>query len=219
MTIRSRGLKTSTLHYIYDPFCGWCYGAAPLFKASCGIDGLSLQLHGGGMMAGDRRQPVTAALRGFVMQHDQRIAGLSGQPFGSNYQDGLLRDTGAVFDSEAPTTALLAAEAFGKEVELLDRLQHAHFMEGRRIADAAVLVELAQEIGIDPAVFQDEYTRVKGASTQQHIDGSIALLHRVGGAGFPTFALERGGAITMLPSAQFLGRPQDWRDFLLGATA
>jgi putative protein-disulfide isomerase len=41
----------------------------------------------------------------------------------------------------------------------------------------------------------------------------------VGGAGFPTFALEREGAFTLLPSGQFLGRPPEWREFLRGAMA
>jgi putative protein-disulfide isomerase len=24
----------TTLHYIFDPLCGWCYGAAPLVAAA-----------------------------------------------------------------------------------------------------------------------------------------------------------------------------------------
>ena len=102
-------MNTATLHYIYDPLCGWCYGAAPLVKAAREV--VNLRAHGGGMMAGARRQPVTLQLRDFVKPHDLHIAQLSGQPFGEGYRDGLLRDTDAVFDSEPPTAAMLAAEA------------------------------------------------------------------------------------------------------------
>ena len=139
------------LHYIYDPLCGWCYGAAPLVEAARAVPGLAIALHGGGMMAGSNRQPVTDALRRYVMPHDERIAGLSGQPFGADYFDGLLRDGGAVFDSEPPTTAILAAENLaGRGLDLLKRIQRAHYVEGRRIADPAVLRELAAEIGLTP---------------------------------------------------------------------
>ncbi len=31
------------LHYIYDPLCGWCYGAAPLVQAARGISGLTIE--------------------------------------------------------------------------------------------------------------------------------------------------------------------------------
>ena len=52
-----------TLHYVFDPLCGWCYGAAPLVEAARGIAGLTIAPHGGGMMTGANRQPVTEALR------------------------------------------------------------------------------------------------------------------------------------------------------------
>ncbi|KAG1388931.1 hypothetical protein G6F59_015749 [Rhizopus arrhizus] len=74
------------------------------------------------MMTGSNRQPVTDALRRYVMPHDERIAGLTGQAFGEDYFDGLLRDTGAVFDSEPPTTAVLAADTLaGRGLDLLKR--------------------------------------------------------------------------------------------------
>ncbi|MBF3187020.1 DsbA family protein, partial [Pseudomonas aeruginosa] len=100
-----------TLHYLYDPLCGWCYGASPLLAAACEVTGLDVRLHGGGMMTDANRQPVGAGLRHYVMPHDLRIAQLTGQPFGKDYFDGLLRDTSAVFDSAPPTAAVLAAEA------------------------------------------------------------------------------------------------------------
>ena len=46
-------MNTATLHYIYDPLCGWCYGSAPLVKAARAV--LSVRPHGGGMMTGARR--------------------------------------------------------------------------------------------------------------------------------------------------------------------
>ena len=27
-------MSSATLHYIYDPLCGWCYGAKPLIQAA-----------------------------------------------------------------------------------------------------------------------------------------------------------------------------------------
>jgi putative protein-disulfide isomerase len=204
-----------TLHYIYDPLCGWCYGAAPLLKAAAELDGLKIELHAGGMMMGARRQPVTPALRQFVMPHDRRIAELSGQPFGEAYREGLLNDAGTVFDSQPPITAILAAEESGHGLAMLDRIQRAHYVEGRRIADRAVLGTLAVDIGL--AGFEAAYERCSGAVTQQHVDNSRALLQRVGGAGFPTFAYESGGAWLQLESASYFGRVEEWRSATIAA--
>lgn len=32
-------MTETTLHYIFDPLCGWCYGAAPLVKAAQSLPG------------------------------------------------------------------------------------------------------------------------------------------------------------------------------------
>lgn len=206
------GYPLPILHYIYDPLCGWCYGAAPLVQAARGISGLTIEAHGGGMMAGGNRQPVTEALRRYVMPHDERIAGLTGQVFGPDYVDGLLRDSGAVFDSAPPTTAILAAQALdGRGLDLLQRLQQAHYVEGRRIADPAELRRLAEDIGLDGMAFQAAFAATEGAATERHIAQSRELLARVRGTGFPTLALERDGAYELLEPARFLGRPSQWQ--------
>ena len=120
-------MSRPTLHYIFDPLCGWCYGAAPLIEAARKVNGLEIALHAGGLMTGSDRQPVTERLRRYVMEHDQRISALTGQPFGDAYLNGLLRDTGAVLDSEPPIGAILAADLLGgRGLDMLERIQKAH---------------------------------------------------------------------------------------------
>jgi len=204
--------QTPTLHYIFDPLCGWCYGAAPLVDAARGIAGLTVAAHGGGMMTGSNRQPVTDALRRYVMPHDERIAGMTGQVFGKDYFDGLLRDTGAVFDSEPPTTAILAADALaGRGLDLLKRLQRAHYVQGLRIADPDVLKTLARDIGLDGDGFDAACAAAQGAETAAHIAASRKLLTQVGGTGFPTLALAHKGVYTLLEPSRYLGRPAQWQ--------
>jgi putative protein-disulfide isomerase len=204
---------SATLHYIHDPLCGWCYGASPLVQAARSV--LPVQAHGGGMMSGARRQRVTPQLRQYVMPHDQRIAQASGQPFGAAYVDGLLRDESAVFDSEPPITAVLAADALAERgLDLLARVQKAHYVEGKRIADFAVLRDLAVELGIDGAAFEQAFRRLEGAATQAHITQSRALLTQVGGQGFPTFALRTGERMTVIDTGSFLGHVPRWQAWL-----
>jgi putative protein-disulfide isomerase len=206
-------MSDPTLHYIHDPLCGWCYGAAPLVRVA--RDTLRVQAHGAGMMAGAARRAVTPELRQFVMTHDHRIAQASGQPFGQAYFEGLLRDTGAVLDSAPPITAMLAAaEQDGTGLDMLSRLQQAHYVEGRRIADLAVLEQLAAALGLDVEAFGIAYQRLQGAATQAHIEQSRALLRRIGGQGFPTFALEREARFTLVDIGPYLGQPEAWRSWL-----
>lgn len=209
-------VSQATLHYIHDPLCGWCYGAAPLVAAARQI--MTVRAHGGGMMTGDRRQHVTPQLRQYVMQHDRRIAQLTGQPFGEAYFDGLLCDASAVFDSEPPITAILAAEqAHGRGLDMLARIQRAHYAEGRRVADDAVLHALAMGLGLDAATFAAAFEACRGQAVQAHMAAARALLARVDGAD-PTFVLERGGELTVIDLGPFLGQPARWRDWLSAQT-
>jgi len=202
----------NTLHYVFDPLCGWCYAAAPLVTAARKVHGLTVALHGGGMMTGANRRAITPQWRAYVMPHDQRIAQLSGQPFGSGYFDGLLNDDTAVMDSAPPTTAILAAEQLSaRGLDLLHRLQQAHYVEGRRISEAKVLGMLAEDIGLDRAAFDEAFAAVSGAATDLHFAASRALLAQVGGHGFPTFALQHAdGRSTRLDASRHLGQPDAW---------
>ncbi len=47
----------AVLHYIYDPLCGWCYGAEPLVWAASKVDGLALRMHAGGLWPQPTRLP------------------------------------------------------------------------------------------------------------------------------------------------------------------
>ncbi|ASU36981.1 protein-disulfide isomerase [Herbaspirillum sp. meg3] len=205
--------STTTLHYIYDPLCGWCYGAAPLAAAARGV--MPVIGHGGGMMTGANRKQVSPSLRNYVMPHDHRIAELTGQKFGDDYFNGLLLDETAVFDSAPPIRAILAVdEVAGRGLDMLSRLQVAHYVEGQRIADADVLRALAEELGLDGDVFVQTYARIGEEELQRHITASRRLLAQVGGHGFPTFVLEQDGRFEMLDAGRWLGEPDAWREHL-----
>ena len=212
-------LNGPTLHYVFDPLCGWCYAAAPLVQAARAVPGLTIALHGGGMMTGPNRRTITPQWRDYAMPHDRRIAQLTGQPFGEAYFEGLLRDTTAVMDSEPPTTAILAAEALGgRGLDLLQRLQRAHYVEGLRIADAAVLRKLATDIGLDGPAFAAAVDAHAREPTRDHFAAIRELMERMGGGGFPSFALARGdGRLERIDASPWLGRPEAWQQHLAQA--
>lgn len=210
----------AVIHYWYDPLCGWCYGAAPLLQVTGEIAGLRIALHGGGLFSGPQRQRLNGPLRQHILAHDQRIAALSGQPFGGAYRDGLLQDAEAWLDSDPPTAAVLAAEALaGQGLAMLHALQQAHYQQGRRIAELAVLSELAHDLGLAADAFRAELQRHSGPKLAEHLVASRRALAQLGGGGFPTLALECDGQLQMLDIGAYLGRPDAWREYLLRGLA
>ena len=210
---------TATLHYIFDPLCGWCYGAAPLVHAAAQLPGLQIALHGGGMLTDARRRQITPDWRDYVLPHDTRIAQMTGQEFGDAYRDGLLNEVGVWLDSAPPTTAILAAEQLGqKGLAMLEAIQHGHYVRGLHIAEPAVLADLAVELGLDRSAFDAAFAQLQTMPTQQHIDQSRRLLQAAGGQGFPTVLVQKtaDAAYERIDVSDWLGQPGPFAEALAG---
>lgn len=204
----------ATLHYAYDPFCGWCYGAASLLTAASELEELKIVLHGGGMLVHDSAKLMSAEWRDFVRPHETRITALSGQAFGDAYKDETQFNYDVVLDSAPPTAAMLAAEELvGAGLQMLKRLQTAYYVEGRPIADRAELTRLAAELGLDEERFSAAFERAT-SRLPAHFEETRELLWRAGGRGFPTLAFEKDGALQLLHLGQFLGKPEQFREVL-----
>lgn len=110
--------KQATLHYVYDPFCGWCYGLAPLVSAADEA-GLRVVPHSSGMLAGERAQNMSAEWRDFVRPHEERITALSGQAFFEQTQ-ALLEEIGGrgypalAIEQDGKISRLRLGRYFGK---------------------------------------------------------------------------------------------------------
>ena len=206
----------ATLHYVYDPLCGWCYGAAPLIEAARQIDRLQLVLHGGGLMAGPRRRTIDAAFGDFVKTADARIAAATNQPFTSAYYDGLLGEIGTVLDSAVPIAGVLAAEHMGGQgAALLARLQRAHYVAGEKISSRDVVRQTAAGLGLDPTLFDPAFRRAVETSVDQHIEDTRAMMRKHGLHGFPSFVLERAsGELLPIDVSPYLGQPSQWGERL-----
>ncbi|MBC5789545.1 DsbA family protein [Providencia sp. JUb39] len=206
-------MNTITLHYIYDPYCGWCYAAAPLIAIAANHPNIHLELHGGGMLAGSARLRLDDQFRQYILQSDKRIAAMTGQVFGDDYI-AMLHQSNVVMDSAPPQTAILAATKQGKGVEMLKALQKAHYVSGRQIKQPEVLAEVAQEIGLNIDQFQKDYAQCSQTETDAHIAQSKQLLRQSGASGFPTLLIEQQGKWLRVPLQNYLGEPEKWQQFL-----
>lgn len=107
---------------------------------------------------------------------------------------------------------MLAAETIAdRGLDMLAQLQIAHYVDGCRIAERAVLIEVAAALGLDPAAFAEALDRQSGEAVQAHISETRAFMAQVGAQGFPTFVLETTEGLQIEDFTGYLGRPQDFR--------
>ena len=88
----------TTVTYLFDPLCGWCYGASPAIQQLGQQEDIQLELAPTGLFAGGGRS-MDAAFADYAWSNDVRIAKLTGQRFTEAYRSQVLGRHGSRFDS------------------------------------------------------------------------------------------------------------------------
>ncbi|MGO7153892.1 DsbA family protein [Rhizobium leguminosarum] len=146
------------LTYLYDPLCGWCYGAAPALDKMAKLDNLTVELAPTGLFAGEGARPLDQRFAAYAWHNDQRINRLTGQVFSQLYRDQVLGGADGMFDSAPATLGIIAVglTQLDKEREALKALQSARYVDGRNTSEIAVVADV-----LDQAGFSDAAARVR----------------------------------------------------------
>ncbi|MBY3223494.1 DsbA family protein [Rhizobium sp. 25PS6] len=144
------------LTYLYDPLCGWCYGAAPVLDKLAMLDNLTVELAPSGLFAGESARPLDERFAAYAWHNDQRINRLTGQVF--SYRDQVLGGADGMFDSAPATLGIIAVGVtqLDRESDALKALQSARYVDGRDTSEIAVVVDV-----LDQAGFPDAAARVR----------------------------------------------------------
>ncbi|AUW48132.1 DsbA family protein [Rhizobium leguminosarum] len=142
------------LTYLYDPLCGWCYGATPALDKMAKLDNLTVELAPTGLFAGEGARPLDERFAAYAWHNDQRINRLTGQVFSQLYRDQVLGGTDSMFDSAPATLGIIAVglTQLDRECEALKALQIARYVDGRNTSEIAVVVDVLDQAGFSDAV-------------------------------------------------------------------
>jgi putative protein-disulfide isomerase len=139
--------------YLFDPLCGWCYGASPVLERIAAEAAILLDLAPAGLFSDGGARVMDRRFAAFAWENDQRIASLTGQTFSEAYRSKVLGTEGGLFDSGPATLALTAVRltAPEREFEALEAIQRARYVEGRDNTDYAVLADVLNQSGLGEA--------------------------------------------------------------------
>ena len=141
------------LTYLFDPLCGWCYGAAPAI-ARLREAGLPVEMVPVGLFTGSGAFAMNDGFARHAWASDQRIASLTGQPFSDAYRTRVLGQRGGRFDSGPATLALTAVRLTdpAREPEALAAIQRARYVDGLDNSAPAVIAGVLATLGLDAAL-------------------------------------------------------------------
>jgi putative protein-disulfide isomerase len=195
------GAQDIQLQYFFDPFCGWCYAAAPALEALAATYPDALRLMPSGLFADDAAMKM-AAMADHAWRNDLRIGEITGQVFSIAYRDHVLRKPDGIFDSGPATRALTALGEMDRKFEpaFLHAVQIARYVEGRDTALAKEVATVARDVAAKAGIALDIH------AFADRLEGDLSLreatLARISEARAAMAVLPQGGVPQLLATKQ-----------------
>lgn len=190
------------IYYLFDPLCGWCYGASATLQKLNKIYPLTLTPTGLFYQSGRKMDTDFAC---YAWSNDQRIEKLTGQPFSQAYLENVLQGQGE-FNSANSLLALTAAQQIAPEKELavLAALQTARYVDGLDNADFAVIEQVLHKLNLSQAVplLSEESTQT---ALEQRLQFGQQLANHCGVQGVPQLIVEKDDRLHIVPSQLLYG--------------
>lgn len=179
--------KELSLIYVWDAYCGWCYGFSNSLKTFHeNHPELPIQVLSGGLFVGHKKLPIASFPH--IPEANKRISQLTGADFGPPYQK-LLEEGTYALDSEAAAKGFSALRFFAPEraYYLASAMQHAFYKEGKSLSDPATYREIAIAHNLDSEAVLERFEDT--ASTEDaHADFQKA--QQLGIQSYPTLLLQ-----------------------------
>ncbi len=186
----------STLFYIHDPMCSWCWGFRPALDAlleRLPSDLVIERLLGG--LAPDSDQPMAGALREQLQETWRRIqARIPGTRFDFAFWTRCAPRRSTWPACRAVIAARHQDPAYDQAMTLA--IQRAYYLEARNPSDPETLISLAAEIGADTNRFVHD---LDCAHTRSTLAQEIAQARAMGVDSFPALVLACSGSRWRIP--------------------
>ncbi len=201
---------TETIHltYLFDPLCGWCYGAAPALERLLQEEDLAVTIIPTGLFAGQGAFAMNAGFAAHAWEADQRIAKLTAQVFSEDYRKNVLESGRGQIDSGPANLALTAVRltAPEREFEALKAIQRARYVDGRDNGNPAVIADVLTALALDDAAarFASPDEELVSANAAR-IEAGQAEMRRFGARGVPTLIAGQGQGARVVSSNALYG--------------
>ncbi|TGQ70893.1 MAG: DsbA family protein [Mesorhizobium sp.] len=200
-------MSNSDVTYLFDPLCGWCYGATPMLE-KLSASGLHVELLPTGLFSGAGARPMDEGFAAHAWANDLRIERLTGQPFTQAYQHNVLNVRGTLLDSHAATLAISAAglEDPNRRLTALKAIQQARYVDGRDIVTVEGVAAVLAESGMaDAAALLKAPTEGLMTAHRELVGRGRALFQRLHANGVPSLAVIRNDAPRLIGSNALFG--------------
>ncbi len=201
----------SKFTFIYDTYCGWCYGAAPVIDALIGNDAEFECLHRY-LFQGQNARVMADGFGERARQFDRQISQLSGQRFSQSYFDNILDSKTEILESGLTARAAALVHDRGARVEmaLARALQKARYEDGISASEPVPVVDALRSVGFDfqPREILDRLNADETGERVRELQGlAMQWQAKVGASGVPTLIRSTGNSHEFIDCTRYFSAP------------
>ena len=180
-------MNSTTLFYIHDPMCSWCWGFSHtwnMVKNSLPSE-INVQYILGGL-APDSSEVMPNEMREYIQMNwhkiEQKIPGVS---FNYTFWDSCTPKR----STYPACRAVIAVKNQNTELEqtMVKLIQQAYYLDAKNPSEDDVLISLAKTLDLDIKQFTQD---LNSEPTQQLLSNDIALMQSMGVSSFPSLVLQ-----------------------------
>ena len=180
-------MNSTTLFYIHDPMCSWCWGFSHTWnkvKNSLPSE-INVQYILGGL-APDSSEVMPNEMREYIQMNwhkiEQKIPGVS---FNYTFWDSCTPKR----STYPACRAVIAVKNQNSELEqtMVKTIQQAYYLDAKNPSEDDVLISLAKTLDLDIKQFTQD---LNSEPTQQLLSNDIALMQSMGVSSFPSLVLQ-----------------------------
>lgn len=185
--------EMSTLYYVHDPMCSWCWGFRSVWQQvqEAIKDKVSIRYVLGGL-APDNNQPMPESMRASIMETWRTIEKeIPGTEFNYDFWTAC-KPRRSTYPS---CRAVIAAGLQGlhHEKSMLLAIQQAYYLQAKNPSDDDVLLQLAEDIGLDCDRFRHDYM---SETCRNKLESELLLTRDLYVSSFPALVLSHDDTYT-----------------------
>ncbi|MER9949983.1 DsbA family protein [Mesorhizobium sp. M0047] len=200
-------MSNSEVTYLFDPLCGWCYGATPMLDR-LSASGVRVELLPTGLFSGAGARPMDEGFAAHAWANDQRIERLTGQLFTQAYRHNVLDISGTLLDSHAATLGISAAglENPSRRLAALKTIQRARYVDGSDVVTTSGVAEVLAAAGMaDAAEMLKAPTETLLTTHRELVGRGRSLFQGLHADGVPSLVVIRNDAPRLIGSNALFG--------------
>lgn len=189
-------MKTSTLYYIHDPMCSWCWGFTQTYEKFIEKLGDRFEvkrLLGG--LAADSDEPMNDETKNMVQNAWHKIEKtIPGKKFNFDFWQ-LNTPQRSTYPA---CRAVIAARTQGEEFDakMTRAIQTAYYQKAQNPSDVSILLELAGELGLDKTLFKKD---ILSSEIQDVLLYEIKFSRSIRAKSFPSLILNTHQSLFPIP--------------------